>query len=102
MTHFVVTTEAGPAWDPARPRREQEGWREHAAFIDTLVDTGFLFLVGPLSPTRALQVVVAPDEVAVRRRLAEDPWIKTGTLRLLSIDPWEILVGKERLAGRSR
>ncbi len=99
MTYFVVITEAGPAWNPSRARRDQEKWAEHAAFIDGLANEHFLLLVGPLSPTRALQVLDAPSESAVRARLATDPWMTMGVLRILSIDPWEVLVGKERLAG---
>jgi uncharacterized protein YciI len=102
MASFVVTTEAGPAWDPARPRREQDQWKAHAEFIDAQAAAGFILLVGPLSPTRALQVIEARNEAEVRSRLAEDPWMKTGMLRVLSLDPWEVLVGKERLVGPAR
>jgi hypothetical protein len=34
MPVFALTEVAGPAWDPARGRREQNNWDEHAAFID--------------------------------------------------------------------
>jgi uncharacterized protein YciI len=101
MAYFVVVMEAGPAWNPSRPRREQENWREHAAFIDSLAAEHFLLLVGPLSPTRALEILDAPSEQSVRTRLKTDPWVRVGTLRILSVDPWEVLIGKERLAGGS-
>ena len=97
MTFYAVVTDAGPAWDESRPRREQDHWKEHADFIDRLAEDGFLLLVGPLSPTRALQIDVASTEQAVRDRLAKDPWLERGILRLLSVDPWEVLVGRERL-----
>jgi len=33
-------------------------------------------------------------EVVLRKRLAEDPWMRTGVLRTLEIYPWEVLLGK--------
>ena len=47
MFHVVVRR-SGPAYDPARPLEEQSGWAAHAAFMDGLVDAGFLVLGGPL------------------------------------------------------
>ena len=37
MTYYVVVRRTGPHWDPARPLEAQEGWAEHAAFMDGLV-----------------------------------------------------------------
>ena len=99
MAYFAVVNESGPAWNPSRSRRDQEKWTEHAAYIDALAVEGFFLLVGPLSPTKSLLVVQADSENAVATRLAEDPWRKMGILRVLSIEPWEVLVGKERLLG---
>jgi hypothetical protein len=38
---FVVIREHGPSWDASRPLHEQDGWPEHAAFMEALVDDGF-------------------------------------------------------------
>jgi uncharacterized protein YciI len=102
VAYFAVINDSGPAWNPARARRDQEKWAEHAAFIDAQADERFVIAVGPLSPTRALLIVDSTSELAVRSRLAEDPWMKMGILRVLSIDPWEVLVGKEVLAAKVR
>ena len=99
MAYFVVVNESGPAWNPSRSRREQEKWTEHAAYIDSLASEGFFLLVGPLSSTKSLLIVEADSEEAVRARLGEDPWRKIGILRLRSLEPWEVLVGQERLSG---
>jgi uncharacterized protein YciI len=99
MALFVVINESGPAWDLTRSRRDQEKWAEHAAFIDSLAEERFALLVGPLSPTRSLGVIDSVREEAARARLAEDPWMKMGMLRVHSIEPWEVLVGKEILTG---
>jgi uncharacterized protein YciI len=94
--HFVVVSEPGPAWVAGRPMREQDGWPEHAAFMNALAAERFVLLGGPLhgGPThRALLVVAAPDESTARRRLGEDPWRVSGILRVRSFEPWEIILG---------
>ena len=96
MTYFVLTTVAGPAWDHSRDRRDQDGWDEHAAFMDGLVDEGLVFLGGPLDATRALLVVEAADEHDVRARLAEDPWQQDGTLTIASLEHWTIWLDGRR------
>ena len=92
---FVVNRRSGPEWDPSRPLEEQSGWPEHAAFMDGLVDAGFVVLGGPLADEhRVVLAVEAESEDAVRATLARDPWSET-YLRIDSIDPWTI-----RLDGR--
>ena len=89
MAVFAVTNVNGPAWDPARGRREQDGWDEHAAFMDALVDDGFVVLGGPIGDAdRVLVVVEAADPQEIEARLATDPWHRDGILRIDSIEPW--------------
>jgi uncharacterized protein YciI len=96
--YFAVIQERGANWDDARPMRAQEGWDEHAAFIDALADEGFAVLVGPLGDGttlhRALLVFDADSEDAIRARLADDPWTGAHMLRTVSIDRWEIVIGR--------
>ena len=40
MAFFLLQMAHGPAWDEARGIREQDGWDEHARFMDALVDEG--------------------------------------------------------------
>ena len=92
MNDFLVRQTPGPAWDHARPRREQDGWDDHAAFMDALVDDGFVVLGGPTGNADTgdpLLVVEAEDEAAVRVRLAEDPWADM-ILTIRSIEPWTV------------
>jgi uncharacterized protein YciI len=91
--YHVVIREPGPAWDDGRPMREQEGWEEHAVFMDALAEEGFIVLGGPLGNERghALHVVDAADEQEVERRFAEDPW-SDDMLRIARIEPWTILL----------
>jgi uncharacterized protein YciI len=92
---LVLLRRSGPEWDPSRPLEEQSGWPEHAAFMDGLVDAGFLVLGGPLADeVRVVHAVEAESEDAVRATLARDPWSGTH-LQVVSVEPWTI-----RLDGR--
>jgi O-methyltransferase len=73
--------------------REQDGWDEHAAFMDGLVDDGFILLGGPLEGDRdTLHAVRATSEEAVRERLAADPWAASGHLKVARVERWTILL----------
>ncbi len=98
VANFAVTLVHGPGWDSSRPIRGQDGWDEHAAFMDGLVDDGFLIVGGPLgNGERTLHLVQAADEDAIKDRLAEDPWASAGLLRVGAIEPWSLwLDGRPR------
>jgi uncharacterized protein YciI len=89
--NFAVTLVRGPGWDASRGIREQRDWEAHAAFMDGLVDDGFLLVGGPVGDQRqTLHVVEAADEAEVRRRFAADPWAGPGLLEIGSIEPWAL------------
>jgi uncharacterized protein YciI len=90
---FAVRLERGGPWDWSRGLREQDGWDEHARFMDSLVEAGFIVLGGPLGGEREiLHAISAPSEQAVRVRLADDNWAQNGMLTIKSIEPWTILL----------
>ena len=90
---FAVRLERGGPWNWSRDLREQEGWEEHARFMDALVDEGFIVLGGPLDGEReVLHAISAASEDDVRRRLAEDNWAQSGMLTIKSVQPWTILL----------
>jgi uncharacterized protein YciI len=102
MSLFAVIREAGPAWQ-AGGIFQQPSVTEHADFMNTLAVQRFVLFGGPLAGTeqgkvRVLLIVDADSEEAIHRRLADDPWAATGQLRTVSVEPWKILVGAERLA----
>jgi uncharacterized protein YciI len=91
MANFAVRLVHGPGWDPSRLIREQDAWPEHAAFMDGLVDDGFVILGGPVGGgEQTLHAVQAADEDEIRARLAEDPWAVAGLLRIGAIEPWAL------------
>jgi predicted enzyme related to lactoylglutathione lyase/uncharacterized protein YciI len=97
MGYFAVRLGHGPGWDTRRPIREQDGWDEHAAFMDGLVDDGFLIVGGPVSDgEETLHLVVAADEDEIRERLASDPWAVADLLRVGTIEPWSLWLDGRR------
>ncbi len=93
---LVVLRQSGPEFDRSRPLDEQSRWSEHAAFMDGLVDDGFIVLGGPLAGDgRVAHAVEADSPEAVRETLARDPWSETH-LRVDSIEPWTIRLDARR------
>lgn len=99
MAYFAVVVNRGPHWDWNRSMRRQNGWDEHAAFMDMLGSERFIVSGGPLGgeddARRILHIVNAPDISTVKNRLSEDPWHQTGLLQIESIEPWTVLVGSQ-------
>jgi len=73
------------------PDPGQDAWDEHAAFVDGLVNEGFITLGGPAGDgEQTLQAVEAADENEIRARLAQDPWASAGLLQIGTIEPWAL------------
>jgi uncharacterized protein YciI len=101
MTTYAGIREAGPGWAEGGIY-QQPHVDEHAAFMNALADEGFLLFAGPLAGTeagrvRVLLIVNAESEAEIHSRLTDDPWVLTGQLVTISVEPWKILVGAERL-----
>jgi uncharacterized protein YciI len=97
VTTFLVTLRrSGPDWDPERAMEEQSDWPAHAAFMDGLVDAGFIIFGGPLADEhRVVHAVEAESEGEVRATWAKDPWSKSH-LVVDSIEPWTIRLDARR------
>jgi hypothetical protein len=93
MDLYAVRERRGGPWDWSRDLREQEGFGEHARFMDGLVESGFVMLGGPLEGDREVLLIVdAPGKDKIRERLAQDPWISNGMLTVTMIERWTILL----------
>lgn len=102
MSYFAITREAGPAWTDGKGAFQQPGASDHAAFMNALSDEGLVIFAGPLAGTehgriRALLIADAPSEAEIHHRLADDPWALTQRLVTTSADPWNLIVGAQRL-----
>jgi hypothetical protein len=87
---LVLLLRSGPEWDPGKPMEEQPEWDAHAAFMDALVERGFVVLGGPLADEhRVVLAVESESEEAVRAELARDPWHET-RLVVDRVEPWTI------------
>jgi hypothetical protein len=90
MMFLVILRRSGPEYDHSKPLEQQSGWLDHAAFMDGLVDDGFIVLGGVLGDElRTAHAVEAGSEDEIRERLARDPW-SGSHLVVDSIDPWTI------------
>lgn len=86
-TVWVVRNVRGGPYDFSRDMREQQQWKEHAAFMNALVDDGVVLIGGPLEGgVETLLLCSAPTEDALRRRLGQDPWVRSGMLTAKSVE----------------
>ena len=105
MSLFAVTREAGPSWTDGQGAFEQPAVNEHAAFMNSLADEGFVLFAGPLAGSehdriRVLLIAEAASETDIHRRLADDPWARTQRVVTTSVEPWNLLVGAERVGAQ--
>jgi uncharacterized protein YciI len=102
MSLLAVVREAGPGW-AAGGINDQPALGEHAEFMNMLAQQGVVLFAGPLAGTehgrlRVLLVAEGEDEAEIDRHLADDPWLASRQLLTVSVEPWRILIGEERLA----
>jgi uncharacterized protein YciI len=97
--YLAVLHRSGPAWQPALPAEQQTAWPEHAAFMNQLVDAGFVLLGGPLADDfRVVLAIETESEAEAHVVLAQDPW-SGSHLVLVSLEPWLLTVdGRTRLS----
>ena len=102
MSLYSVIRDAGPGFI-AGGIAAQPDVADHAAFMNGLAEEGSVLFAGPLAGTetgrlRALLIMSADGEDEIRRRLHDDPWVRTDRLVITSIEPWNVIVGADRLA----
>jgi uncharacterized protein YciI len=90
--YHVLVHEAGPAWQPGVPFREQPGVDLHMGFMGTLTETGRMVLGGPFldgaddAPV-GMAVIRAASMEDAERVAQEDPSLATGLIRV-RVRPW--------------
>jgi uncharacterized protein YciI len=98
MSLFVVHRQAGPAWVQDEGAFGQPGVSDHAAFMNSLAEAGFVLAAGPLAGTeggriQVLLIADAEDTAQIAERLANDPWEQTHQITTTSVEPWTLFVG---------
>lgn len=92
-TLFLVFRDPGPAWVPGRPTPEQQGWEEHALFMDRVFEQGRIVLAGPYADySRVLLIVKAGNRAEAADLLVEDPWTKSGILGPPEVIEWKVFL----------
>jgi uncharacterized protein YciI len=71
--------------------------------MNALADQGFVLFRGPLAGSehgriRVLLIIDAASETEIRSCLGDDPWALTQRLVIVSVEPWNIFVGAQRLS----
>lgn len=102
MSLFAVTREAGPGWTEGAGAFEQPAVMEHSAFMNTLAEEGLLLFAGPLAGSereriRVLLIAQAATEAEIYDRLADDPWEGSQRVVTTRVEPWNVLIGAERV-----
>jgi uncharacterized protein YciI len=102
MSLYCVIREAGPGFLDGGIAAQPDV-AEHAAFMSALAEQGMVLFAGPLAGSetgrlRALLIMRATGEDEIGRRIDDDPWTRTDRLVITSIEPWNVIVGAERLA----
>jgi uncharacterized protein YciI len=102
MSLYSVIREAGPGYLDGGIAAQPDV-ADHAAFMGALAQQGTVLLAGPLADTgtgrlRALLIMSAADEDDIRNRLGDDPWTRADRLVITTIEPWNVIVGAERLS----
>jgi uncharacterized protein YciI len=92
---FMVIRRYGPPYAPGRPLEEQQDWEAHRAFMNALEAERLVRLGGPLEEREdVLLIFHANDKEEIERRLADDPWTRSGLLSTIRISRWELRIGK--------
>ena len=97
MAYFLCTLVHGPSWDDARGIRDQNGWDDHAAFMDRLVEEGLIIVGGPVGTgEHTAHLIESEGPAEIRARLAEDPWAKDNHLMVGALDLWALWLDGRR------
>lgn len=92
---FVVIRRYGPPYEPGLPLEEQQAWEAHRAFMKAIEAERLVRLGGPLEEREdVLLIFRAKDKDEIERRLADDPWTKSGILSTARISRWNLRIGE--------
>ena len=91
---FAVRLQRGGPWDWSRDLRHQDGWDEHAAYMDELVEQGVIVLGGPLAGDREILHLMIPRRFRAGgpRPVGEGQLGGQRDADITSIEPWTILL----------
>jgi uncharacterized protein YciI len=92
---FAVIRRYGPPYDPQKPLEAQSEWEAHRVFMNQLEAEGVARLAGPLEgTTEVLLIFRADNKGEIDRRLAADPWTRSGILSTERILRWNLRLGE--------
>jgi uncharacterized protein YciI len=97
---WLVQLETGPKFDPKTDVMKQPGFEEHAKRMHAMADEGTCLLGGPIFEsagsekiTGGVIIMKAKDEKELREKLASDPFLNGGAMKVASVHPMMIGLG---------
>lgn len=97
MPLFAAIQNHGPRWQTSLPLEAQEGWADHATFMNALESEGFIVLGGPIEGTDEVPLIFRAESAQqIAARLAADPWVAQGLLHLSRVSRWDLRLGSLR------
>src|SRR5690242_20074559 len=88
----LVRWNAGPNWTSGAVD-EQDGWDEHAAFIDDLIERGIFVMGGPFADqSGSLSLLENVTEEEARELVLADPFVANGVFELEELRAWNVFV----------
>ncbi len=95
---FMVTRSQSLGWKTELPLEEQNGWAEHAQFMNHLETTGFVVAGGPLEGTPYTVLAVrAGNEAEAQAKFRADPWEEARLVETTRIAAWDLRLGAGKL-----
>jgi uncharacterized protein YciI len=91
-SRVIVRWRAGPAWTEGGVD-EQDGWDEHAAFIDDLIERGVFVMGGPFADNSgSFSILENVSEADARELVLQDPLVANGVFELDDVRAWNVFV----------
>jgi uncharacterized protein YciI len=88
----IVRWRAGPTWTSGPPE-DQQGWDEHATFIDDLIERGIFVMGGPFADSSgSFTILENVDEQQARELVLNDPFVANGVFVLDDVREWLVYV----------
>lgn len=88
---FAVEITTGANWEPDKPPKDQQFFREHSSNLKQLRDSGSL-VMGARYSDKGLIILAAPDEASARAMMDQDPSMQAEVFKY-QVHPFNVFYG---------
>ncbi|WP_305097202.1 YciI family protein [Croceibacterium aestuarii] len=94
LKSYVALVERTEKWDRSKPAFEQEGFAEHAAYMEALEKSGMIAMAGLLAESELVLFVMRANDIdEVRAGFAGDPMQQSGLARVIRLEEAQFRIG---------